>query len=427
MKVALVSSYDESGGAGRAAGRLHQGLRGQGVDSDLIVQQRGGDDAAVFAPESRVVRLVDWISPSVDFFPLRLYKKGPGLFWLKWMPGFGIKRVLSRSPDVVNLHSFQPGFIRLESVRKFRLPLVWTMHDKWCLTGGCHFSGSCTRYEDSCGKCPQLSSDHSFDLSRWSWNRKRKVYPKCNLTFVAPSKWLADCVRRSSLLGDASVEVIPNGIDLERFRPVNAALARDAFQIPDNRPVVLFGAESATTDPRKGFQYVRPMLEYFRSRFPDMELTILVFGASRPTEGMDLPFGTHFLGRLRDDVSLRMAYSAADVFLCPSEEDNLPLTVIEAMACGTPTVAFRLGGLPDLVDHTRTGYLANPFDVEDLAEGVKQVIDSAGSSRECREKAVREFDLELQACRYKALFESIISRNAQDRQPDSAGWAARLG
>jgi glycosyltransferase involved in cell wall biosynthesis len=205
------------------------------------------------------------------------------------------------------------------------------------------------------------------------------------------------------------VEVIPNGIDLNQFCPIEKSVARDLLGLDRVAPVILFGAESAAVDDRKGHQYLAPILASLKALQPARDLRLLVFGSTRLQGEVELPYEVTFLGRLDDDLTLRIAYSAADAFLCPSTEDNLPNTVMEATACGTPSVAFSIGGLPDLIDQGCTGYLADPFDPGDLAKGIWDVLLGSNFSNNARTKAVREFDSTLQASRYLALFEELIA------------------
>ncbi len=414
MRVALVSSFDRRGGAGIAAHRLHLGLRASGIESQMIVQFRDSDDPSVVGPVNKLERMYQNVGEAVDRVPLALYRqKSRSLFRLQWLPGSGRKRIERSKPEIVNLHSFGGGFLSLGSVARVGVPIVWTMHDKWCLSGGCHFSGTCRAYSECCGRCPILGSRFSWDLSRWVWKRKKHLYSRKLICFVTPSQWLAQEARQSSLLGGARVEVIPNGIDLDRFCPVEKRAAREVLGLDPDSPVVLFGAESAAVDDRKGHQFLSPTLASLGALNLPRPVKLLVFGSSRFEGNVEQPYEVKFLGRLEDDLALKIAYSAADVFLCPSTEDNLPNTVVEAMACGTPTVAFSVGGLPELIDQGRTGYLAEPFDVQDLAKGILDVLLNPEFAREARAKAVREFDASLQASRYDALFQELIASSSR--------------
>jgi glycosyltransferase involved in cell wall biosynthesis len=243
--------------------------------------------------------------------------------------------------------------------------------------------------------------DYSSSLMR----RKAKAFGDLDITVVTPSRWLAELAKQSSLFADKRVEVIPNGLDTDVFRPIDHQLARQYFDLPRDRPVVLFGAQWLT-DPRKGGDLLCDALKQL-----DQPCTLLLFGeGGLPLEDSSR-ISVRRLGSLTDDISLAMVYSAADVFVCPSREDNLPNTVAEALACGTPCAAFAINGLPDMIDHKKNGWLAQPFDSADLAEGIRWVIGHPQHDqlrRAAREKAVSEYGLTVMSHRYMALYEDVL-------------------
>jgi glycosyltransferase involved in cell wall biosynthesis len=327
------------------------------------------------------------------------------------MPSLVPRHVHPLNPDIVHLHWPGDGFTRVRTLARLNRPLVWTLHDMWAFTGGCHYSGGCMRYTDACGACPQLGSTRENDLSRNVWKRKRDDWRNLKLTIVTPSRWLAECVQRSSLFRDAVVHVIPNGIDTATFRPYERALARDIFRLPQERKLILFGALEADSDARKGFHYLHAAAAQLAD---DPALELVMFGNRRtPDESWPLP--VHAIGVLDDDRLLALLYSACDVFVAPSQEDNLPNTVLEALACGTPCVAFNIGGLPDMITHQHNGYLATPFDEADLAAGIRFVLEDADHhhalAAAARERAVEQFALDKIATRYRNLYETVLAQN----------------
>ncbi|MBA3921988.1 MAG: glycosyltransferase, partial [Nostocaceae cyanobacterium] len=289
-------------------------------------------------------------------------------------------------------------------------PIVWTMHDMWVFTGGCHYSQACDRYTSSCGICPQINSSKNNDLSR-SLLKRKAAWSRLKLTLVSPSHWLAKCAHSSSLFKDFRVDVIPNGLDIKKYKPINRHLARDLLNLPQDKQLVLFGAVKATSDRRKGFHLLQPALQSLCQSGWSEKIELIVFGLSQPIQ-TDLGFKTRYLGRLNDDISLALVYAAADLFIAPSLEDNLPNTIMEALACGTPCIAFNIGGIPDLIEHQRNGYLAEPYNIEDLAQGISWVLENTDRhqklSQRAREKVEQEFTLEIQAKRYAALFDEIV-------------------
>jgi len=415
VKVLLICNSTK-GGAGGAAYRLYQNLQGMGVHVQMLTQNKEVDDDAVMvAPKSKLVKLVRALerllpNQTLDHLPLSFYPhRDRATFSLQWVPDALASKVAQLGPDVVNLHWICNGMLRIETLSKLQKPIVWTLHDMWAFTGGCHLSDDCDRYTDACGACPRLKSSKDLDLSRWVWRRKSRAWKDFNLTLVTPSSWLAKCARSSSLFKNARIEVIPNGIDIARFKPIDRQVAREWLNWPHKKKIVLFGAWE--NNYRKGFHLLQPALQSLSKSGWQDKVEVVVFGFSQPSPRPDLGFKSHYLGRLSDDISLALAYAAADVFVAPSLQDNLPTTVMEAIACGTPCVAFNIGGMADLIEHQQNGYLAQPYQVEDLARGIAWVLEDGNRyqrlSQRARQKAEQEFALELFARRYQALFSEM--------------------
>jgi len=412
MNVLLLSTSDITGGAARAAYRLHQGLQSISVDSQMLVQYKSSDDKTVTAPSTRLGEGTARMRVAFDGLPLKFYRqRDDTTFSLQWLPDGIARKVIQSEPDVINLHWTGEAFIGIETIAKFNRPLVWSLHDMWAFTGGCHYSQDCDRYKASCGVCPQLHSSKDWDLSRWVWQRKAKAWKDLNLTIVCPSLWLAECARASSLFKDVRVEVIPYGLDIRMYKPSNQEVARELLDLPQDKQLILFGSLKATSDRRKGFHLLQPALQGLSKSKWQNRLELVVFGSAQPENAPDLGFKTHYLGTLSDDLSLALVYSAADVFVLPSTQDNLPNTVLEAIACGTPCVAFNIGGMPDMIEHQKNGYLAQPYKIEDLAQGIAWVLENEERhqklSHRSREKVEQEFTLELQAYRYLSLFKEV--------------------
>jgi len=412
MKILHINTYDISGGAARAAYRLHQGLRQINLDSKMLVQDKKGDDKHVLGPKSKMGKAWGMVRPNLDRLPLHLYtKKKDTPYYLQWLPGSSLEDGLSFAPDIVHLHWICGGFIPIASMAKIKQPIIWTLHDSWAFTGGCHIPYECTRYKKKCGNCPHLGSRWERDLSRWTWHRKQKAWQNLNLTIVVPSKWLAQCTKESSLFQNTNVVVIPNGLDLNQYKPVDQSLARKLLGLPENKKILLFGAMNATSDQQKGFQYLQPALWKLKESQIKQEIEIIVFGSSEPEHAPDFGFPVHYLGRLHDDISLKILYSAADVMLVPSTQETFGQTASEAMACGTPVVAFNVTGLKDIVDHRINGYLAQPFDPADLAHGVEflfaEETDVICKRRVSARKKIEEnFEIRKVAMIYRDLYES---------------------
>ncbi|MEH2046348.1 glycosyltransferase family 4 protein [Nostoc sp.] len=413
MKILHISTHDISGGAARAAYRLHTGLQDIGLQSQMLVQEKSSNDKTVVAPKIRLFQGIAKAKLTVESLPLKLYRQKKNTpFFTQWLPDRVIPKVAQINPDIINLHWISGGFMQIETFAKLKYPLVWTLHDMWGFTGGCHVTGECDRYKVFCGACPQLNSSNEWDLSRWVWQRKVKAWKNLNLTLVSPSSWLAECARSSSLFQNLRIEIIPHGLDTKKYRPINQHFARQALNLPQDKKLILFGAIEATSDRNKGFHLLQPALqELSKSGWKD-NLEVVIFGASQPENPPDLGFKTHYLGHLYDAISLATVYSAADVMLVPSLQESFGQTASESFACGTPVVAFNSTGLKDIVDHQQNGYLAKPYEVEDFGKGITWVLENEQRLQKlsfyAREKAEQEFTLELQARRYSALFQEIL-------------------
>jgi glycosyltransferase involved in cell wall biosynthesis len=313
--------------------------------------------------------------------------------------------------DVVNLHwvagmvdytAFFPQMTRAT-------PVVWTLHDMNAFTGGCHYDHHCGRFAGSCGACPQLGSNQEGDLSRAVWERKKQAIMAAQagrLRIVTPSRWLAEEARKSSLLSQVRVDVIPYGLDLDVFTPRDKAYSRDLLGIPQDARVVLFLAD-VVDNRRKGFSFLLEALPHCVKSVDN--LLLISLGQKPPQVDGRMPW-LH-LGSIHDDRLLSAVYSAADLFVLPSFQDNLANTVLEAMACGVPVVSFNAGGTPDMVRPGLTGQLVPAFDVPALGNTIVEMLNAHEARQKmsvhCRRVALEEYSLELQAWRYADLYKSL--------------------
>jgi len=403
----LLINTSDTGGSATATKRIHHGLRRLGVDSRMLVQQKFTDDPTIHGPESTLGRAWSLARPHVDMLPLRYYGRSDG-FAINWLPERKLEAIKKLDPDIVHLNWIWRGALSVRTVGRIDRPVVWRLPDMTALTGGCHYADGCDRFEDRCGACPQLDSDGTWDLSRLAWHRKHRHWDDLDLIIVAPSRWLAEQARRSSLFGDARVEVIPNALDTDVYQPRDPALGRDFFDLPGGKRLLLFGAVDPMSDGRKGADLLRDALQSLAGTLEDVEL--VVFGANEPADPPDFGFPTHYVGYLHDDPSLVLLYSAADAMVVPSRYEGFGQTVSESLACGTPVVAFDATGPSDIVDHRETGWLATPYEVEDLARGVAWVLEEADQDAlgaEARDRAVERYEQRRVAREYLGLYEDM--------------------
>ncbi len=417
MRVVHISTSDISGGASRAAFQLHQGLRRLGYDSSMFVAFRHSDDANVFSfrpPMNFRSRFQRRMRRERIARDLNRYRKNRPSGYEAFSDdrsqhGGSILEQIPTS-DVINLH-WVAGFVDYQSFFQdipTNIPVIWTLHDMNPFTGGCHYDHGCGGYRQSCGACSQLGSTDPKDLSFQIWHRKHRVFSYFSerLYIVAPSDWLAAEARASSLFQFASIATIPNGVDIDNFAPRDMKFARQVLGIPQKSEVVLFVADSID-NRRKGFSLLMHALQRLRNRG---RLFLLSVGNRHSSIEVNVPY-LH-LGFLNNDRLLSLAYSAADVFVIPSLQDNLPNTVLESLACGTPVVGFSVGGIPDMVRPGVTGQLVSPGDVEMLSEAIAQILDNPQKRRSmaenCRRIAVEEYSIERQARQYLQIYEQAI-------------------
>lgn len=413
MKVLHLSTTDTLGGAARGAFWLHRALEDQGVETIMLVNRKYGDDDTVVALNGPLARVTRWARAELDQLPLRLYRPTGESYWtVGWIPHHIDRAVERLDPDIIHLHWTGGGFLSVESLARFNRPLVWTLRDMWAFTGGCHYTAGCERYMEGCGHCPQLRSTRDNDLSRWTWQRKRKGWNGLDLWLVPISTWLARCGRASKLLQDKPMEVIPNGVDAQCFRPMDRQKARKAWGFEPGRSYILYGAFEAVNDPRKGLTQMTLALREMSAQGWGERSEVAVFGGPTAADMPELGMRARFLGPIVDDAKLATLYNAADVMVVPSLQEAFGKTVIEAMACGTPVVAFDSGGPADIIEHARTGYLAKSFDPEDLAHGIIWCLErkerAADLGTRARGAVEERFDIAVVARRYRRLYERIL-------------------
>ncbi|WP_143288102.1 glycosyltransferase family 4 protein, partial [Calothrix rhizosoleniae] len=381
------------------------------------VQEKWSSDKYVIAPQTRLSQGLAKAKLTFETLPLKIYRQRHhgSTFFVQWMPDRVIPMVNQIAPDIINLHWICAGFMQIETISKLKRPLVWTLHDMWAFTGGCHSTGDCNHYKVSCGSCPQLASKQQKDLSHWIWWRKAKAWKNLKITLISPSNWLATCASSSPLFQDLRIEVIPHGLDTQKYRPIAKECARKILNLPQDKQLILFGSLQTNSDKNKGFQLLQPALKNLSKSHWKEKLELCIFGASQPENSPDLGFKTHYLGYFHDDISLAAVYSAADVTIVPSLQESFGQTASESLACGTPVVAFNATGLKDIIDHQSNGYLAKPYESDDLAKGIAWVLENPDRqtklSCNAREKVEKEFTLELQAQRYLTLFQEILAQD----------------
>ena len=374
LKVLQLNYSDINGGAARAAYRIHHSLRSSGIDSQMRVNVASSGDWTVQGPNTKRAKAICLVRPQL-VSPLRMLLRtsNPILHSPAALPSRWHEQINASNVDLVHLHWVQGEMLSVSSIPRIRKPIVWTLHDMWAFSGAEHYTTD-HRWRDGYRRDNRPIHESGFDLNRWTWLRKRKHWRK-PLQIVCPSKWLAQCVSDSALMADWPVSVVPNPIDTDRWKPINQRLARQLLDLPQDCPLLLFGAIGGGNDPRKGIDLLFGALALLRNESSLQNLQIVVFGQLAPELPQQLGFPVHYTGHLHDDLSLCVLYSATDVFVIPSRQDNLPNTGLESHSCGTPVVAFNTGGMSDIIDDRVTGVLADPFEPASFASAIRWVLD----------------------------------------------------
>jgi len=437
LNILHVNASDIIGGAARAAYRIHRCLvdhgEAHGLQSQMrAITQLSDDPTVISGPPAGQNPIWRRLQPRLAQQASRGFRTGnPTPHSVAW-PSTGLGAELQQRhqqghTDLVHLHWLGDGTLSIEEIGRLRMPLVWTLHDQWAFCGAEHYTSPPLPGESAssderfaAGYSPASRPVHEAgpDLNRRTWLRKRRAWRQ-RIQIVCPSHWLADSARCSTLMGDWPITVIPYPIDLNVWTPCDQAQARALLGLPAGRPLVLFGAMGGSADPRKGADLLLEALQRLRSQVagtPLEQLELVVFGQRRPAQPPDLGFPIHYSGHLHDDLSLRLLYAAADVFVIPSRQDNLPNTGLEAHACGTPVVAFATGGLVDIVDHSITGALAQPFDPISLAASIRWVLEDPHLRRQlgvsARQRAERLWHPELIANSLSTVYQLAILTNS---------------
>lgn len=416
MKVVHLSSADLDGGAAIACLRISNALRAGKIDSKLVVQKKLSYDENVLNLTTTLQERIFYNHRFLfDEAFIRVFTKTErGRFSF---PLFGVNvanEQLVRNSDIINLHWVTGGFLSFKSFKRFftlNKPIVWTLHDMWAFTGGCHYNLGCENFKSECCNCPSLRASGMRDFSNKIFKKKRALFKNANLTIVTCSKWLAEEASKSILLKGKKIVTIPNPIDTNLFKSFAQSEARTNTNLPTSKFLILFGAMTIK-DERKGFKLLIESLKHIAEVNPALteNIELLVIGAGEKKQLEQIPFKINYLGRVKNTKQLVQIYNSADLYIAPSRQDNLPNTVLEALACGVPVLAFKIGGIPDMIDHKLNGYLAEPFSIDDLSNGLlwlKENMDERIKNA-AREKVLKNFTQEIVSKKYIQLYSQLL-------------------
>ena len=412
MRVLIINTSERIGGAAIAANRLMEALKKNGVKAKMLVRNKQTDRLTVLSVG------MNWTQP-FKFLWERLCIFIANGFSRKNLFQVDIANAgtdVTHHPefqraDVIHLHWVNQGYLSLANLNKIMHSgkrVVITMHDQWYFTGICHYSASCEKYSTLCEKCELMRGSLLGDLAKQVFHKKEKIYNQAKLTFVGCSQWMADLAKKSKLTQGHRVVSIPNAIDTHVFRPMDRQEARETFHLPQDKQLLLFGCQRIT-DERKGFHLLVEALQYIKEQHADQasNIELVVVGGEVESVQNQVPFNTIPVRYVSDPQKMVQLYNAVDIYVTPSLQDNLPNTIMEALACGIPCVGFRVGGIPEMIDHQENGYVAQYKDAEDFANGILWTLsaDHETLSRQARNKVMVTYSENAVARKYMDVYE----------------------
>jgi glycosyltransferase involved in cell wall biosynthesis len=423
MKIAIINRNDMKGGAARAAWRLYKGLRLCGQQAFMVVRHKESTDPnvvpVILANEELRLEEGKFNKIKKKFIKQNRSALSDSLFSFPY-PGYDLgESSFIHGMDVINLHHIK-DFQSVETVANMlnlNIPIVWTLHDQSAYTGGCHFSAGCIKFQADCRECPQLQNNSMHIPYLVLKNKLKNWSNRTNLTIVSPSRWLAEHARNSALFKHCRIEHIANGLETDVFKPIPKPLAKKRLNLNPDSMVILVGSMNLKLK-RKGFEYFLDAIQCcmqdakFAGDLRHGKIQLLSFGNYEEAHN-ERNFNVRAFGRIECDEKLALIYSAADLFILPSLEDNFPNSMLEALACATPVIAFQVGGIPEVVEHGETGFLVPEKNAKKMGLAILDLLTDQGARKKMAQQGAarmgKEFNLHVQAGRYAKLFESVRS------------------
>lgn len=421
MRVLIINTSERIGGAAVAASRLMEALKNNGIKAKMLVRDKQTDQISVVSLDHSWLTLWKFVWERIVIWKANHFKKN-NLFAVDiantgtdvtTLPEF-------RQADIIHLHWINQGMLSLKNISQILesgKPVVWTMHDMWPSTGICHHARECTNYQKECHHCPFLQGGgHKKDLSAHVFRKKKELYKIAPITFVTCSHWLETKAKSSALLNGQTITSIPNPINTNLFRPGNKKDARAYFRLPQEGKLLLFGSVKIT-DKRKGIDYLIESCKLLAEKHPELKtsLGIVVFGNQSQQLTNLLPFPVYALDYVSNEHELVNVYNAVDLFVTPSLEENLPNTIMEAMACGIPCVGFNVGGIPEMIDHLHNGYVAQYKSSADFANGIYWTLMESEDpilAEQASRKALANYSEGTIAKKYIEVYNKITGKHA---------------
>lgn len=402
MKVVHLSTYRDHGGAARAAYRIHQSLLKTKFESVFISFSEEPEVAdkshkVIFSNTLKIKKILNSIRNRIITYPYNItYSINP-------IKGNLTDKINSLQADIVHIHWVNGGILALDDLKKINAKIVFTIHDSWIFTGGCHVPQTCVGFVSGCKQCEISILTKFLKTSERGFRKKQKFFSENKVTVVGPSRWICNSSKSSKVLINTDVFNIPNPINTQIFKPENKIELRKKYNLPTDKKIILFGAMGPESDKNKGYQYLKELLQILEY---DNNVCTLIFGMT----GESIFNKLYYLGKINSDNDLSEVFNLADVSVVPSLSENFSNTILESMSCGTPVVAFNIGGNPDLINHKINGYLATPYLINDLHIGINWVLDNSQTlSYKSRKKVEEEFEFSKVGKLYMSLYNDILN------------------
>ena len=421
MRVLFINTSERIGGAAIAANRLMDALRNNGIQAKMLVRDKQTDNMLVIGLKKSLWRIWQFIWERIVIWKANHFKKH-NLFTVDIAnTGTDITALPEfKQADVVHLHWVNQGMLSLNDLRKILTsgkPVVWTMHDMWPCTGICHHARECDKYHQECQYCPYLyKGGGKKDLSQQIFHKKKELYALAPITFITCSQWLKERAGQSALLANHRIVHIPNPINTNLFKPfTNKGEARVKAGLPTDKKLILFGA-AKITDKRKGIDYFIESCKVLAQKHPELtdKWGVAVYGKYSEQLKSLVPFQVYPLNYISNEKELVNVYNAVEIFVTPSLEENLPNTIMEAMACGIPCVGFNVGGIPEMIDHLHNGYVAEYKSADDFANGIYWTLHESeypSLSEEARRKVSTSYSEHVITKRYIEIYNKITGEH----------------
>lgn len=392
--------FSDVGGAFRAATRVNEALVGKGIESEVLVLESNNSNInTLFNKNQDIImykikrKINDFIRKSIPISN-NIYIAMHGVNLLN--------NSKVRNADIVHLHWIGYGTLSLKGIKKLteKKNVVWTLHDMWAFTGGCYYTNECKNYKSFCYNCHFARGKISKKIIQREYLKKYDIFTQNIKSVIGCSQWITN----EALEANINCRCIPNSISTEIFRPYDRESIRKKYEIEVGQKVVLFGAVSPSSDDRKGYNYLKEVLQLLNSK----SVTVVVFGNYSEERDIIPNIKLRMLGTIDDDTKLAEIYSMADVFVAPSKQENLSNAVMESISCGTPVVAFNIGGMPDMIENGTNGFLIPPYNTKYMAKQIDNILKIPLDRIKIRETAVRKFNMKVIGDKHIKLYTEIM-------------------